>query len=58
MRFASHLAAAATLLGTCAGALAHDGHGLQGAHWHASDITGLLLVVVLAGLAIALSRGK
>ncbi len=38
-------------------ALAHDGHGLSGSHWHATDTFGLL--VVGAGLALALwfSRG-
>jgi len=37
--------------------LAHGGHGLQGAHWHATDTFGLLLVGGLAALAIWLSRG-
>ena len=37
-------------------ALAHDGHGLAGSHWHASDTLGL----VAAGLvfALALWRGR
>ncbi|MEO5670897.1 MAG: hypothetical protein ABIR26_09435 [Ramlibacter sp.] len=41
-----------------AGAFAHDGHGMQGSHWHATDVSGFVLVVVLATLAIWLSRGK
>jgi hypothetical protein len=57
MRFAKQLSTAATLLMTGAGAMAHDGHGMQGTHWHATDACGFVLVVVLATLAILLSRG-
>jgi hypothetical protein len=32
-------------------ALAHEGHGLTGAHWHATDTVGLLLA---GGVAVAL----
>ena len=40
-------------------AFAHDGHGLPGAHWHATDTLGLLLVAALAVGAAAwwASRG-
>jgi len=38
-------------------AFSHEGHGLPGSHWHASDVFGLLLVGGLAALAIWLSRG-
>ena len=38
-------------------AQAHDGHGLAGAHWHATDVWGLLVVGALAALAIWFSRG-
>ena len=58
MRFAKHLAAAGSLLTASAHSLAHDGHGLTGSHWHATDTAGLALVAVLAGIAIWLSRGK
>jgi hypothetical protein len=58
MRFARKLAAATTLLTTSVVALAHDGHGLQGSHWHASDVSGFVVVGVLAALAILLSRGE
>jgi hypothetical protein len=58
MRFHQQLSAAATLLATSAGALAHEGHGLPGiAHWHATDVLGFTLVALLAGIAIWLSRG-
>ena len=39
-----------------AGAMAHEGHGLAGAHWHASDTLGFVLVVVLAAAAVWISR--
>ena len=58
MRFVKQLSAAAALLATAAGAWAHGGHGLQGSHWHATDVSGFVLVVVLATLAILLSRGE
>ncbi len=49
--FATILAALST------GTFAHDGHGLLGSHWHATDTVGLLLVAVAAGLALWFSRG-
>ncbi|WP_291011121.1 hypothetical protein [Hydrogenophaga sp.] len=33
-------------------ALAHEGHGLFGSHWHATDALGFLVVGVLITLAI------
>jgi hypothetical protein len=39
-------------------AFAHPGHGaVQEWHWHATDTSGFLMVALLAGLAIWLSRG-
>ena len=58
MRLAKQLFTATTLLMTAAGAFAHDGHGMQGTHWHATDASGFVLVVVLATLAILFSRGE
>ena len=37
-------------------AAAHEGHGLAGTHWHATDTWGLLAVAGLATLALWLSR--
>ena len=52
-------ALATSLLALAASAHAHPGHGeSQPWHWHATDTSGFLLVAVLAGLAIWLSRGK
>jgi hypothetical protein len=39
-------------------AFAHDGHGLAGSHWHASDSFGFMAMVGLIALAVWLSRGK
>ena len=48
---------AATLATTCATTLfAHEGHGLGGTHWHATDAWGFAVIGV-AALAIWLTRG-
>jgi hypothetical protein len=57
MRLASRVAAAAGLLLTTAGALAHGGHGAAPLHWHATDTAGFVVVAVLGALAVWLSRG-
>jgi hypothetical protein len=31
---------------------AHEGHGLAGAHWHATDVVGFAVVVGLAAAAV------
>ncbi len=46
---------AAGLLATTA-AFAHEGHGLAGTHWHASDTLGFVVVAALAVVAVWLSR--
>ena len=35
---------------------AHEGHGLSGMHWHATDTLGFVAVVALAAVVIWLSR--
>jgi hypothetical protein len=37
-------------------ALAHEGHGLMGGHWHATDALGFVGVAALLGLAVWMSR--
>ena len=37
-------------------AFAHDGHGLAGTHWHATDVWGFVVVGGLAAAAIWFSR--
>ena len=50
--------AAGALLAAATSALAHEGHGIEGAsHWHATDTFGLLLVAGAAALAWWFSRG-
>lgn len=51
---ASTLAAAA--LAAPGLALAHEGHGLFGTHWHASDAWGFAIVAALAAAAWWASR--
>ncbi len=57
MPFYNHLATCITLVATGTSALAHDGHALAGAHWHATDAYGFAVVAVLAAAALWLSRG-
>lgn len=38
-------------------AFAHEGHGLFGTHWHASDAWGFVIVAALAAAAWWASRG-
>ena len=48
----------AALCALASAAHAHPGHGaVTEWHWHASDTAGFVMVGVLAGLAIWLSRG-
>ena len=50
------------LIAACAGgmgptaAFAHDGHGLAGIHWHATDTWGFVAVTAMIAVAIWLSR--
>jgi hypothetical protein len=39
-------------------AFAHEGHGLNGLHWHASDVWAIAALAVAVGVAIYLSKGK
>ena len=41
------------------GALAHEGHGLNGsAHWHATDVLGFIGVGLVAAAVWFIGRGK
>jgi hypothetical protein len=57
MRLIERLSTAAALLACTTTTWAHDGHGMAGSHWHATDTAGFALVAALAALAIWLSRG-
>ena len=43
-------AAALATLAASAAAWANEGHGMEGGHWHATDIWGLLAVAAAAAL--------
>lgn len=47
---------AAALSAVALPAVAHDGHGLWGAHWHASDAFGFVALAVAVGVTVWLSR--
>ncbi|MBX3621324.1 MAG: hypothetical protein KF891_15245 [Rhizobacter sp.] len=49
---------AACLAALPLGAMAHDGHGAQGVHWHATDTWGFVVTLALVGVAIWASRRK
>lgn len=46
-----HLITPAALLSPAL-ALAHDGHGLAGAHWHATDTLGLIASAAAVALGL------
>ena len=37
-------------------AFSHDGHGLSGIHWHATDVWGFLAVAAMVAVAVWLSK--
>jgi hypothetical protein len=58
-RTASRIAAAAAAVAgitTSSLALAHPGHGLEGAHWHATDAAVYIALALAVGAAIWLGR--
>ena len=48
----------ATLAGATPWALAHQGHGLLGSHWHASDAWGFLVGGAVLAPVLWTRRGK
>jgi hypothetical protein len=52
------LIAAASLAGSATLALAHGGHGAEGAHWHATDVWGFVLLGAAVALVLWSRRGK
>ncbi len=53
---ATFLVATYAVLTGAGTAFAHDGHGLAGSHWHATDVWGFVVVGGLAAVAIWVSR--
>ena len=39
-------------------ALAHEGHGLAGPHWHATDTLGFVVLAAIVGVALWATRRK
>ncbi len=52
------LTAALAALAASGTALAHEGHGLNGPHWHATDAGVFVALLVAVGFAIWLGRRK
>jgi hypothetical protein len=55
--FATKLIAAYALFYWGKSAFSHEGHGLQGVHWHASDAGSFVALAVAIAVAVWLSRG-
>jgi len=53
-----HICILMVSLGLASAALAHEGHGLVGAHAHPSDAWGFLMLGLVVGLAVWFSRKK
>ncbi len=56
MKLFSKSLMATTLASAACAAHAHEGHGLFGSHWHATDALGFVAVAALVGFAIWISR--
>ena len=50
--------AACALLAAPWVAVAHDGHGVGGSHWHATDAMGFVVAVAAAAAALWFTRRK
>ena len=55
-KFTTRFVAACTGAVGCTASFAHDGHGIAGMHWHATDAWGFVAVAVMVAVAIWLSR--
>jgi hypothetical protein len=55
--FTIKLIAIQTIISPYTSIFAHDGHGLQGSHWHASDTFGFAILAAAIGLTLWFGRG-
>ena len=55
-KLTTQLIAACALIAATRAGFAHDGHSLQGLHWHATDAWGFVAVTAMVAVAIWLSR--
>jgi hypothetical protein len=53
---AIHLIAISAISTRAGDVFAHEGHGLTGAHWHATDVWGFVVVGGLCAAAVWFSR--
>jgi predicted alpha/beta hydrolase len=51
------LIAIQALITSATSIFAHDGHELQGSHWHASDTFGFVILAAAIGLTLWFGRG-
>lgn len=57
-RLATRFTATAASALLASGALAHEGHEMEGAsHWHITDAWGFVVLAAAVGVALWLSRG-
>ena len=57
MKPLTKLLVSTALASTTMTALAHDGHGLFGSHWHATDTLGFTGAAAVIALAVWFTRG-
>ena len=55
-RFATQFIASCAGLSVATAVSAHEGHGLMGTHWHATDTLGFVAVAAMVAVAVWLSR--
>ena len=56
--FVRRLALLGSLGAVARAAQAHDGHGLFGSHWHATDTLGFVVIAVAVGVAVWFGKGR
>ena len=55
--FTIKLIAIQSIITTATNIFAHDRHGLQGSHWHTSDVFGFTILAAAIGLTLWFGRG-
>ena len=55
--FAIKYIAITSIITTTTLIFAHDGHGFEGSHWHASDVFGFGLLAAAIGISLWFGRG-
>ncbi len=55
--FTIKLIAACAVFYWATSVFAHENHGFEGSHWHATDVWGFVALAVMLAVAIWLGRG-